>query len=132
MTSNNVIVFPKENKNFKTSISIEEIHHNVEMMNQYHIQETIANIAPMLFNQLEVAGFYLGDDEDEDDIEHIREMAFIIESLRSFMFKHYGLYHPFHKLTEEIFEKELTDEGALKIVDKVTINFKDEEESDNR
>ena len=131
MNSNNVIVFPKENKNFKKVISIDEIHHNVEMMNQYHIQETIANVVPIIFNHLEVAGFYLGNDDDENDLEQIRDMAFIIESLRSFMSKHYGIYHPFQKLTDNIFEEELTDEGALKVVDEISINLKDEEESDN-
>ena len=85
----------------------------------------------MLFNQLEVAGFYLGDDDDENDIEHIRDMAFIIESLRSFMAKHHEIYHPFHQLIDNIFEEELTEDGALKIVDKLNINFKNEDESDN-
>jgi hypothetical protein len=27
------------------------------MARHYHIQETIANIAPLIFNQLEVSGF---------------------------------------------------------------------------
>ena len=50
--SNNVILFPKENKNIQKTISIDEINHNLELMNHYHIQETITNIIPLVFNQL--------------------------------------------------------------------------------
>lgn len=124
MNSNNVILFPKENKNIKKIISIDEINHNVEMMSHYHIQETITNIIPIVFNQLEIAGFYLGDDDDD---ESIREGAFFVEALRSLMCRHYGIYHPFQKLVENVFEKELNDDGALKVVDELYLDLTEPE-----
>ena len=102
--ANNVIVFPKENKNYKRVISIDEIHQNMEMMNLYHIQETINIIAPLIFTQLEIGGFYV-DDMEEDDA--IREGAFMLEAIRAFLCKHNGIYHPFHRVRSEEHTSEL-------------------------
>ena len=121
--SNNVILFPKENKNLKNIISIDEINHNVEQMYLYHIQETITNIIPIVFNKLEISGFLV---EEEDD-DNLKDGAFIVESLRSFMCKHYGIYHPFQKITDNVFEEDLSDEGNLKIVDSICLELKDEQ-----
>lgn len=129
--ANNVIVFPKQNRNYNKPISIEEINQNVEMMNHYHIQETISNLVPLIFTQLEIAGFSLEDMGDEFSDDTIRDGAFLIESLRSLMCKHYGLYHPFQKIVDNVFIPDQTETGALKIVDELIVNLKEEEESDN-
>ena len=101
--SNNVIAFPKANvKISKDNRTVENIQQNVEMMKHYHIQETILNLAPIIFNQLDIAGFGL-DDEDEEDND-VKDGAFIIEALRSYMCKYYDIHHPFQKIAENIFE----------------------------
>lgn len=122
--SNNVITFPKQNANPSESQKLEEIHHNLDMMKHYHIQETVLNLAPLIFNHLDIAGFGLSEDEDDD----IKDGAFIIESLRSIMFKHYGMYHPFQDIANNIFSEEKDDEGVFKIVDSINIEFKKEDE----
>jgi hypothetical protein len=121
--SNNVIQFPKENKNIQKMISIDEINHNVEQMNLYHIQETISSIIPMIFTQLEIAGFYPTDEDLETDI---RDGAFFVESLRSMLCKQYEIYHPFQKLADNVFEDDTSEEGALKIVDELVIDMREE------
>jgi hypothetical protein len=125
--SNNVISFPRENKNPQTqkTKSIEEINHNLEQMNLYHIQESVVNIIPIIFTQLEIGGFNV-EDLDEDVV--IKEGAFLVEALRSIMCRHYGIYHPFQKLSEEIFEYSGDKDEALKIVDELTIVLKEDEE----
>lgn len=125
MESNNVITFPKENKNIKKSATIEEINENVEQMNMYHIHETIGNLIPIVFTHLEIAGFNPSDEQIEEDV---RDMAFFVESLKSMLCKHHGIYHPFQVLSDKIFEEELTEEGALKIVDEITIDLKEQKE----
>jgi hypothetical protein len=121
--SNNVISFPKPYVGPKTNIDAEEITRNVEMMKHYHIQETISNIAPMIFNQLDIAGFDLADEEALD----IKDGAFIIEALRSMMCKHYGMYHPFQQISENVFFPDKEEVGALKIVDSINIKLKKSE-----
>jgi hypothetical protein len=119
--SNNVILFPKKNNKVNDMISVEKIDRNVELMKHYHIQETIANIAPLIFNNLDIAGFPLSEDEEIDDI---KDGAFVIESLRSLMCKYHGLHHPFQNLAEGVFIKEKGDEDSLKIVDTINIKLK--------
>ena len=122
MHSNNVVAFPKAYGGPKTEkITVEEVTRNVEMMQHYHIQETIANIAPMIFNQLDIAGFSLPDDEEDLDI---KDGALIIESLRSLMCKHYDLYHPFQLISENVFYPDEEETGALKIVKTLNIELK--------
>jgi hypothetical protein len=127
MDSNNVIQFPKKNNNQQSSEEvIEEITRNVMMMKHYHIQETIANLAPIIFNNLEVAGFSISDDE-EDDYEVIKDGAFIIEAIRSMLCKHYDIYHPFQQIADNIFEPDDEEEGALRIVEKIDLKLKKSE-----
>jgi hypothetical protein len=129
MSSNNVVNFPKAYSGPKEKVTVENINRNIDMMKQFHIQETISNIAPMVFNQLEISGFSFLDDETEDDL-NLKDGAFIIESLRSIMCKYYDIYHPFQKLSEEIFYPDPNEPGTLRIADRVEINLKDESESE--
>ena len=131
MNSNNVVSFPKQYigpKDLLTKEDVaksqEDISRNLDMMKQFHIQETIVNIAPMIFNQLDIAGFGFPEDYDNSP-ETLKDGAFIIESLRSLMCKHYGIYHPFQKLSEEIFYPDDEDPEALKIVDTLNIELKE-------
>lgn len=121
--SNNIVIFPKKNLNAKAVKDIEEIEHNMEMMKHYHIQETIANIAPLVFNQLEIAGFHVTDNDDDHDI---KDGALIVEALRSIMCKYYGLYHPLQKIADNVFSENNEEIGTLKIVDELNVSLKDE------
>ena len=118
--SNNVIQFPKANIRPGELIDIEDITRNVEMMKMYHIQETISNLAPIIFNQLDIAGFGIADEETTD----IKDGAFIIESLRSLMCKYYDVYHPFQQIAENVFSPDMEEEGALKIADSINLELK--------
>jgi len=79
----------------------------------------------MIFNQLDIAGFGFPDEQDSSP-EILKDGAFIIESLRAVMCKHYGIYHPFQKLSEEVFYPDDEDPEALKIVDSLNIVLKEE------
>jgi hypothetical protein len=116
--ANNVVSFPKQNNRSKDK-SIEEVQNNINMVRHYHIQETIASIAPIIFNQLEVAGFVLS--EDDEDEENLKDGAFLVESLRSIMCKYYGIYHPFQQIAESVFIPDDEEDGALRIVE--TLNL---------
>lgn len=119
--SNNIIQFPKANLRAPVEeIVLEDIARNVESVKHYHIQETISNLAPIIFNTLEVAGFGISDDETTD----IKDGAFIIESLRSLMCKYYDIYHPFQQIAESVFSPDKEEEGALRIADSLCLELK--------
>lgn len=127
MSSNNVINFPKAYSGpVQEKVLAEDITRNLDMMKQFHIQETLTNIVPMIFNQLDISGFSLGDDE-KDDLKTLKDGALIVESLRSFMCKYYEIYHPFQRLAENVFEADKEEPETLNIVDNLTIKLKDEE-----
>jgi hypothetical protein len=120
MTSNNVVSFPK-GKNANKDITREDIQHNMDMMRHYHIQETIQNLVPMIFNQLDIAGFGLIEDDVDLDV---KDGALIVEALRSLMLKHYDMHHPFQQVAEAIFIPHPKEEGAFKIVNKLELELK--------
>jgi hypothetical protein len=121
---NNVIAFPKVNVKLEKELkTVEDIQRNVDMMKHYHIQETILNLAPIIFNHLDIAGFGLSDEETDD----VKDGALIIESLRSYMCKYYDEYHPFQIIAENVFEAKQDEEGAFKIVDELTVELKNPE-----
>lgn len=122
--SNNVVMFPKSKIENPANISkLEDIQQNMEMMKHYHIQETILNITPMIFNQLDIAGFGLSDDENED----IKDGALIVEALRSMMCKYYGIYHPFQIIADTVFLDEDQEKGSFKIAENLNIELKNPE-----
>lgn len=118
--NDNVVQFPKEYNGPEVS-SAEEVEKNTKLMKHYHIQETISVLAPMIFNQLEIAGFVL-EDENEEDIKH---GALIVEALRSIMCRCYDLEHPFQKISEQVFIPEEGGEfGQFKMAEKLDIELK--------
>ena len=126
MNSNNVVSFPK-GKTVSRDITLEDIQQNMDMMRHYHIQETIQNLVPMIFNQLDIAGFGLIEDDVDVDI---KDGALIVEALRSLMLKHYDMHHPFQQVAEAIFIPHPTEEGAYKVVDKLDLELKPIEDTD--
>jgi hypothetical protein len=125
--ANNIIKFPKSKimqKGADAPVNMEEIKNNIDIVKQTHIQETISLIAPMLFQQLSLAGFELI--EEDDDAESIKDSAFLIESIRSILFKYYGMDHPFQKISQNVFNVE--ENGLLSITDTLDLVLKIDEE----
>jgi len=116
--ANNIVTFPKLNS--KIPPSEEEVDNNLDYLRFNHINETIEFIAPQLFQDLRSVGF----DFDDDDQ---KEGAFLIESIRSLLCKHYGAMHPFQEISEKVFEED--DDGDFKIADSLNIIFSKDEDT---
>lgn len=129
MFSNNVIAFPGSYSGPpKEQISEEVIVRNIGTMKQYHIQETLTNIVPMIFTQLDISGFSLDEADTEDD-QTLKDGALIVEAIRSFMCKYYGIYHPFQKLADNVFQSDNEEPETLNIVDTINVKLKEEDNS---
>ena len=122
----NVIKFPRMSKRTQdaSTLSEEAVKENLDILKHSHIQETISIVAPILFQNFSLAGFEL---VDEDDASSIKDSAFLIEAMRSMLFKHYGLEHPFQKISENVFKTE--ENGLLSITDTLELVLKIDEES---
>lgn len=114
----NVIPFPR--KVSTASIqpapqSIEEVEETVDVVRQVHIQQTLEQVIPMLFDNLSLAGF-----QPTDEMDFLKDGALIVEATRSFLNKIYGTRHPLQLIADNLFEQ-VDSEGTLEVSDKVKI-----------
>lgn len=115
MSSNNVIMFPNINQKMRNPQTIEEVDEKVDLVRQMHIQGTIEAVAPMLFDNLSIAGFAPAD--DDSDLKH---GALVVEAIRSLLCSHMGLPHPLQIIAEKLFEEDDSGEGLV-VSDKIKI-----------
>lgn len=123
--ANNVITFPKSKivqKGATPPSTPEEIKMNLDCVKYNHVQETISLIAPMIFQQLSLAGFELMEDED---IDSIKDTAFLIEAIKAMLYKYYELEHPFQKIAQNVFTE---NNGLLSITDTLELVLRLDEE----
>ncbi len=112
--SNNIVLFPNKKNKYNGPQTIEEVDESMDMVKQFHIQETIETIIPSLFDQLHVAGFQ--PDEDDDNI--LKHSAMVVESIRSLLCMLKGIDHPLQLIANNLFIQ--TSDG-LAVSDKVKI-----------
>jgi len=114
--ANNVIQFPKRatdrNQGPQT---LDDVTSQVEVVKQAHIQETIEAVIPILFNNLSIMGF-----QPDEDLDHLKDGALIVEAVRSFLSKTYDVHHPLQLIAQHLFVQ--TDEdGQLEVADKIKV-----------
>jgi hypothetical protein len=120
----NIIQFPNKREDLHANpANLEDVEDKVLNLKHYHISETLSAIIPNLFALMNSSGFLLEDLEDEDAF--IKDGAFLVESVRSIMCKHYGIPHPFQKIAQKVFiATKDGDETKFEVVDKLNIKFK--------
>lgn len=94
---NNVIVFPRPSKN-RPPQSIEEIYRSVELAKTTRIEEVTEAAIINMFEDLFDSGFDFTERTDTN-----KDMAFLIEAVKSLLCKHDGMGHSFQNLAEEHF-----------------------------
>lgn len=94
----NVVQFPGAKRNTPPQ-NIEEVKSNLDAVRQIHIEEAMGLIATVLFDNMQLAGFNF----DPENNESIKDVALLLESLRSLLSKYHNIDHPFQLLAEELF-----------------------------
>jgi hypothetical protein len=120
--TDNIIKFPKPNKNITTKdseVDVELVTLQTQLIKINHINETLNILLPIIFNNIELGGFDLASNQKIKDI-NIKDSIMIIESVRSLLYKCYGLYHPFQEISEKVFDE--NDD----VVDSINIIFQKE------
>ena len=121
MPANNVIEFPNKNKllSGKPKDMI-EVTLNVNQIRFNHINETLQAVVPMIFSNIELAGFDFIPNEDDED-PNIKDGALLVECLRSMLCKHYNIEHPLQRVAEEMFIRQ--DDDSFTLADTLVIDF---------
>jgi hypothetical protein len=126
--ANNILHFPndrvKSSSHLPTPTSFEEVGDKVDDFKNFHIQEAIETIIPILFNQIHILGF----EPSEDESDYVKDGALLVEAMRSFMCKLYNIHHPLQLVASSLFE-EHEDEGFV-ISDRVKIVITPTESTD--
>ena len=120
--TNNIIPFPKGSKYSKKVASRTEADNSLEATQQYYVQQALNFLTPIIFSQLEIAGFA---PTNPDDVFTIKEGAFILEFIRSRMYSHYGMYHPMQRIVDKLFIPDKDEDGLLTLADSISVNFKE-------
>lgn len=121
----NVIKFPKSNNRLnekQKNNNQSEMQNNLLEMKLNHINEALLIILPQLFSNVYMVGSSISDFELEN-INDTKEINLIAESIRGILYKYYEIPHPFHKLSEEIFEYD--ENNDVRIKREISINFAD-------
>lgn len=119
MIANNVIQFP--NRNRKVNLTEKEVASNINVMKSNHVHETLAFIIPQLFKHMELAGFNIVPESEDDTGEHIKDSALVVESIRSLLLKYYEIKHPFQDISENIFT--VDKDGSFTLVKELYLEF---------
>lgn len=122
MQTNNVIAFPTKHVHAGVAPKDDtEVALNVSQIKFNHINETLSVIVPMIFSNIELAGFDFMTEEETDDDLNLKDGALLVETLRSMLCKHYGISHPLQRVAEEFFVKE--SDGSFSLADQINIDF---------
>jgi hypothetical protein len=95
--TDNVVVFPKQKLNTPPQ-SLDEMITNIESFRKDHIENSIAQILPVVFVRMAEEGFDLTLEDD-----YIKDSAMIIEAVRSAMYRIMGFDHKLHPVTDAAF-----------------------------
>lgn len=93
----NVIIFPGPSRN-RPPQSLEEIFRNVELAKTTRIEEVTEHVIVNVFEDLYANNYDFTERQDAN-----KDMAFLIEAVKSILHRHDGLDHPFHDLAEQFF-----------------------------
>jgi hypothetical protein len=121
ITANNVIQFPsnRSQRVVKPSDS-EALHDKLVNVKVDHIIDTIETVVPILFNNLNTAGFDFDDENSEKD-PFVKDGSMVVETLKSMMCKYYGISHPLQKLAEKTFDE--TNDGTIELSKRVNVSL---------
>jgi hypothetical protein len=89
-----------------------------EQVRTLHVQQIVADISGDLFDELAYLGF---DIDNSDELDYTKDIAIVVESIRSFIMKLNGNYHPVQELAEDLFEE--TGDGLLRTLPELQIRF---------
>lgn len=113
----NIIMFPGMTRN-RPPQSLEEICRNVELAKTTRIEEVTEIVIVNMFEDLFNNAFDFTDRHDTN-----KDMAFLIEALKSMMCRHNGIEHPFHDLSERYFEADENGDLTFIEVDETLIQI---------
>ena len=105
--SDNIILFPGIKKYDTTPQSVEEIVDKVTQTRKDHVDMVMNDVIPEMIH---VFGSYGIDIQDD---KYVKDVAMIIESIKSLLSRQYKLDHPFHEMVDNIFQFSYNEDNSI-------------------
>lgn len=98
----NVIKFPVKNKRLPDLDTFKKQMQDAfdnNKIHRGHAEEATELFATIFLEHLAIAGY------DVSDPKTFKELALVLEGIKSYLFKYYGVYHPLQIVSEKTFVK---------------------------
>lgn len=105
--TDNVIVFPGVRFAGAPPQNIEEIADNVTQIRKDHVDGVMNDMIPDVINMFGAYGVDINDDK------YVKDVALVIESIKSLLHKQYNLDHSFHNMIDNIFEVRYNEDDSI-------------------
>ena len=102
----NVVQFPKEKRGSPPQ-SMNEVHDNLENVRHVHVDETMAIIAEVIFDNLSLSGFNF----TPEDETYVKDVALAFEAITSMLYKYHSMDYPLQIVADQLFT--LQDDGTV-------------------
>lgn len=96
----NVVEFPKS-RSVNAEQPVEKIKENVDAVKRVHVDETVALMGHIIFENLTMTGFEFFENNSK---KYVKDISFVMEALRSLLNKYHRLEHPIQVIAEDFLE----------------------------
>lgn len=104
--TDNVILFPGVKRDTAPQ-NVVEIIDKVTQTRKEHVAGVMNDMIPDIIHMFGAYGVDINDDK------YVKDVAMIMESTKSLLHRQYDLEHPFHKMTDNIFEFNYNDDNTI-------------------
>jgi hypothetical protein len=98
---------------------MDEVHDNLENVRHVHVDETMAIIAEVIFDNLSLSGFNF----TPEDETYVKDVALAFEAITSMLYKYHSMDYPLQIVADQLFT--LQSDGT------VIFSGMDDEETDD-
>jgi len=104
--TDNVVLFPGSKRESPPQ-SVEEIVDRVTQTRKEHVEGVMMDLIPDLIHMFGSYGLDVSSDE------YIKDVAMIMESIKSMISRQYNLEHPFHSMVDNIFDFSYNEDNTV-------------------
>lgn len=105
--TDNVVVFPGCKREDAAPQTVEEIVDRITQTRKDHVFAVMEDIIPEFIHVFGGFGIDINDDK------YVKDVAMIIESIKSLLHRQYKLEHPFHTMVDNIFQFSYNEDNMI-------------------
>jgi len=105
--TDNVILFPGFKREDAPPQNLDEIVDKVTQTRKEHVAGVMNDMIPDIINMFGAYGVDINDDK------YIKDVALVMEGIKSLLHRQYNLEHPFHNMVDNIFEFRYNEDSTI-------------------